>query len=100
MRKVMVRYRVKQECAEENERLVRAVYEELAASATPDLHYATFKLDDGVSFVHVACNETDGESRLLEVKAFKQFLEDLHARCEEPPVTTDLHELGSFKFWS
>jgi hypothetical protein len=54
MRQVMVRYRVKPEHAAANEALVRAVYEELAQTQPDGLQYATYKLDDGVSFVRVA----------------------------------------------
>ena len=54
MRQVMVRYKVKPELAQENERLVRAVYDELEHSAPAGLRYTTFKLEDGVSFVHLA----------------------------------------------
>ena len=59
MRQLMVRYKVKPELAQENERLVRAVYDELEHSAPAGLRYATFKLEDGVSFVHFASIETD-----------------------------------------
>ena len=51
MSKVMVRYKVKPERAQENERLIRAVYEELAQTTPAGLRYATFKLEDGVSFL-------------------------------------------------
>ena len=100
MSKVMVRYKVKPESAEENERLVRAVYEELGRTGPAGLRYATFRLDDGVSFVHIASNETeDGHSPLGEVKAFREFVKDVAERCAEPPVTHELHEVGSFRFW-
>ena len=59
MRRVVVRYRVRPDRVEENERLVRAVYEELAAVQPEGLRYATVKLDDGVTFVHVAVHETE-----------------------------------------
>jgi hypothetical protein len=100
MSKVMVRYRVKPECAQENERLIRAVYEELERTAPAGLHYATFKLEDGVSFVHVASSETeDGRNPLLEVAAFREFQENVAARCEERPVAVQLDEVGAFRFW-
>jgi hypothetical protein len=100
MSKVMVRYTVKPEKAQENERLIRAVYEELERTAPADLRYATFKLEDGVSFVHVASNENeDGPSPLRDVKAFQEFLKDVAERCAEKPLTTELHEIGSFRFW-
>jgi hypothetical protein len=61
------------------EELVRAVYAELHQTRPAGLHYATFRLDDGVSFVHVASNDTeDGQSPLSEVKAFKRFQENIN----------------------
>jgi hypothetical protein len=100
MSKIMVRYKVKPEMAQENERLVRAVYEELERTAPEGLRYATFRLEDGVSFVHIAANETDdGRSPLRDVKAFQEFQKDVRERCAEPPVTSELHEVGSFRFW-
>jgi hypothetical protein len=100
MSKVMVRYKVKPERAGENEQLVRAVYEELARTTPEGLSYATFRLDDGVSFVHIASSESgDGRSPLREVNAFREFQKDVADRCEEQPVTCDLLEVGSFRFW-
>ena len=54
MSAVLVRYRVKPDRADENAELVRAVYEELAAHQPPGFRYATFVLDDGVTFTHIA----------------------------------------------
>ncbi len=99
MSKVMVRYEVKPERAQENEQLIGAVYEELRSTVPAGLRYATFRLDDGVSFVHVASNDTDGPSPLLEVAAFQRFQQDLGERCVEPPVSVALHEIGSFRVW-
>ena len=100
MSKVMVRYKVKPDRAQENERLIRAVYEELAQTTPAGLRYATFKLEDGVSFMHLASNETeDGRSPLPSVKAFQEFQKDIAGRCAEPPDVSELHEIGSFRFW-
>lgn len=97
MRRVMVRYKVKPDRAAENVELVRAVYDELDRTEPAGLRYATFQLDDGVTFVHLASIETeDGQSPLPEVKAFRQFQENIGDRCDEAPVATELHEIGSF----
>jgi hypothetical protein len=97
MRHVMVRYKVKADRAAENEELVRAVYDELHRAEPAGLRYRTFKLDDGVSFVHVAEIDTeDGQSPLPGVAAFQRFQEHIRDRCEEPPVVTELHEVGAF----
>ncbi len=98
MRQVMVRYRVTADSAAENEMLVRAVYDELHATEPAGLRYATFKLDDGVSFVHVAETE-DGHNPLSEVQAFKEFQAGIGDRCAEPPVVTELTEIGSFRLF-
>ncbi len=99
MRRVMVRYKVKPERVAENEELVRAVYDELQRAEPAGLRYATFKLDDGVSFVHLASIETeDGHSPLSDVQAFSEFQEHIGDRCDEAPVATELHEIGSFRF--
>src|SRR5256885_7492 len=54
MEQIIVRYKVKPERVAENEELVRAVYAELGEKGPTTFHYATFKLADGVSFVHVS----------------------------------------------
>jgi hypothetical protein len=94
----MIRYRVKPDRVSENEALVRAVYEELSNDPPAGLRYATFRLADGVSFVHVAYTDTDSErSPLADVAAFTRFQAGILERCEEPPVVTELEEIGSFR---
>jgi hypothetical protein len=95
MSKVMVRYRVHPDRVAENEQLIRSVYDELAASQPDGLHYATFKLSDGVTFVHLAQH---GEPNPLgAIAAFQRFQEGIQARCAEPPVVTELDEIGSYR---
>ena len=92
----MVRYKVLPDRAGENESLVKAVYEQLARERPEGLHYATFKLPDGVSFMHVVF-ETDQPGRILnEVAAFKAFTAEIEGRCEEPPVATEVTLIGSY----
>jgi hypothetical protein len=97
----MVRYRVKPDRVAENEQLVRAVYDELQRTGPAGLHYGTFRLGDGVSFVHLASSvETeDGQSPLSQVQAFKRFQENIDDRCDERPAVTELHEIGSFQLF-
>lgn len=101
MGKVMVRYKVKPEEAERNAELVRRVYEELRQTAPAGLRYATFVLEDGVSFVHVASVQTeDGKNPLTETAAFRAFQAGIGERCDEPPAPTGLREVGSYRFWN
>jgi hypothetical protein len=100
-RRVIVRYKVKPDRVVENEELVRAVYDELHRVQATGTRYATFKLDDGVSFVHLASTETeDGRNPLSDLPAFKRFQENIGERCDEGPVATELREIGSYRFFT
>lgn len=97
MKKVMVPYKVKPNRVAENEALVKAVYEQLHKEKPKGLRYATFKLADGVSFVHLAVIE--GENPLAQLSAFKAFQAEIKERCDEPPAPVDVTEVGSYGFW-
>ena len=86
----VVSYRVKPDRAEENAELVRAVYAELEELQPPDFRYATFVMEDGVSFVHIALTEGDSEAPLPQVAAFQRFRQGLAERCEAPPQAVHL----------
>lgn len=100
MKPVLVRYKVKADRAQENEDYIKKVFEELAQNSPAGLRYASFKLDDGVSFVHIASVETDdGVNPLSETAAFKAFQDEIKDRCEEPPVAIDLNLIGAYRFF-
>ena len=96
MRQVMVSYKVKPEHVAENEALVRDVYEELGRVAPDGIRYATYRLEDGVSFVHVALQSDDGPSPLPELSAFRRFAAGIEDRCDEPPAFTTLQPIGAY----
>src|SRR5437879_5478271 len=98
MTRVIVRYKVKPDQVSNNEQLVRAVYEELHRTGTAGLRYATFRLDDGQTFVHIASTETDdGSNPLSGIAAFQRFQEGIAGRCEEAPQVSEMHEVGSYR---
>ena len=96
MKQVIVRYKVKPERAAENEALVRAVDAELHETKPAGLHYATFRLDDGINFLHLSAHDNDGPSPLTNLGAFRRFQENIADRCEEAPVVSPLTEIGSY----
>ncbi|MCU1430504.1 MAG: hypothetical protein JWL83_4504 [Actinomycetia bacterium] len=99
-RRVIVRYKTKPERAAENQQLVEAVFAALERSQPEGLRYATFRLDDGVSFVHVASVETDDGSNPLEaVEEFRRFGKEVAERCEEPPVVQVATLVGSYRLF-
>jgi hypothetical protein len=91
----MIRYRVKPDRVAENEELVRAVYKELHDAQPDGFRYATFRLDDGVSFVHIALSDGEG-TPLAALPAFQRFQQDIGERCDEPPHVSEISEIGSY----
>lgn len=100
MTATVVRYKTKPDRADENQALIEKVFGELAAASPPGLRYSSFRLADGVSFVHVASVETDdGTNPLLATPAFSEFLREIKDRCDEGPVASDATVVGSYRFW-
>ena len=50
-RATVVRYTTRPESADENERLIRAVFAQLAEQRPAGLRYSSIRLEDGVSFL-------------------------------------------------
>jgi hypothetical protein len=99
-KRVLVRYKVKEEKAEENKQLIQAVFKELEATQPPGIRYASFILPDGLSFIHIASVETaDGKNPLNLLTAFGIFSAGIKERCEEPPVAVEINEIGSYQLF-
>jgi hypothetical protein len=98
MKTVLVRYQVRPDAAAENEDLIRKVFAQLARDRPAGLRYQAFKLDDGVSFVHVASSADEGPQAnpLPGLEAFRNFVADLKGRCVEQPVVTPTHPIGRY----
>jgi hypothetical protein len=93
----VVRYRTKPEKADENAKLVAEVFAELAADDPGGLRYVTLRLEDGVSFVHIASIEGD-TNPLASSPAFKRFQSEIADRCEEGPIAMDATVVGEYSF--
>ena len=98
--KHMVSYPLEPDRVAENERYVTAVFEALREARHSGLRYATFRLGDGVSFVHfVSHEEADGSNALTSLPQFKAFAAGVKERCIGPPVRLELTENGSYGFF-
>ena len=101
MKRFIVQYRVKRERAQENQDLIKKVFEELHGKAPAGVSYAVFKGLDGVSFLHiVSVDPKAGDNPISQLSAFKAFQAGIRERCEEAPVLTDLEaeSIGSYGF--
>jgi hypothetical protein len=95
----VVRYTTKLDRADENQALIEQVFAELGTERPEGLRYATFRLADGVSFVHVASIETpDGANPLATLPAFGTFQREIADRCEEGPLVSGATVVGSYGF--
>jgi hypothetical protein len=101
MRTVIVRYETKPDRADENQRLVEKVFAELAERQSDNFRYASFRLEDGVSFVHVVTETDDGSNpvSLADVPAFAAFQREIADRRAVQPVAQGATIVGSHRFF-
>jgi hypothetical protein len=94
----VIRYTTKPECADENARLIREVFAELAREQPDGLQYSAFRLADGVSFLHVAVFDTE-DNPLTASAAFGEFQSAIEARIADGPVQSDATVVGSYRLF-
>jgi hypothetical protein len=95
---IVVRYQAKPERADENQRLIEAVFAGLDEHKPEGFAYRAFRLDDGVSFIHVVTEHDIAEADSLQsVPAFQEFLAGIADRCDVPPVAVGATIVGSYR---
>lgn len=100
MRTIVVRYETKPDRGDENQQLAEKVFADLAERQPDNFRYASFRLEDGVSFVHVLIETDDGSNpmSLAEIPAFVEFQEGMADRCAVQPVAQGAALIGSHRF--
>jgi hypothetical protein len=96
---VVVRYQAKPERADENQKLIEAVFADLDARQPNGFTYKVFRLEDGVSYVHVVIEHDDVEKKdsLQDVPAFQAFVADIGERCDVPPLAMGATVVGGYR---
>jgi hypothetical protein len=95
MPNVVVRYRTKPECADENQALIEKVFAELNSMDQTGFSYVSLRLADGVSFVHMVIEDDGGGIvSLADVPAFQAFTAGIAERCDEQPVAMGATVVG------
>jgi hypothetical protein len=94
---VVVQYKTHEHAADENQKLVEEVFAQLNQADPGGVRYATFRLADGVSFVHVAVIEGE-ENPLQDIPAFKEFQSGIGDRAAAPPESAAATMVGSYRF--
>jgi hypothetical protein len=91
----VVRYTTRPEVADENERLITAVFAQLAKERPDGMRYVAIRLDDGVSFVHVALFDGD-DNPLSALGAFGEFVSTIGTRCVDGPNPANGTVIGDY----
>ncbi|MGA3221262.1 MAG: hypothetical protein ABSE77_19665 [Acidimicrobiales bacterium] len=91
----VVCYTTRPEAAEENERLITAVFAQLAEERPDGMRYVAIRLDDGVSFVHVALFDGD-DNPLPTLGAFGEFVSAIDTRCADGPSPANGTVIGDY----
>ncbi len=91
----VVRYTTRAGSADENEKLIKAVFAQLAEQLPKGLRYVAIRLDDGVSFIHVAVHEND-HNPLAAFPAFGEFASTIKERCTDGPAPVNGTVVGSY----
>ena len=90
----VIRYRTKPECADDNARLIADVFAELAERDTAGIRYTALRLDDDVTFIHVAVLDGD-DNPLASSPAFAAFQAGIGDRLEEGPFPATATVVGT-----
>ena len=98
MKTTVVRYQAKPDRADENQRLIEAVFADLEKLEPEGFTYKVFRLEDGVSFMHVVIeHDVEKPDSLQDVPAFRAFVADIADRCDVPPVARGATVVGGYR---
>src|SRR3954447_16338528 len=97
MKSTVVRYQAKPDRADENQKLIEAVFSDLTRLEPKGFSYNVFRLEDGISFMHVVVeHDVDSPDSLQAVPAFQAFVADIADRCDVPPLAMSATVVGSY----
>jgi hypothetical protein len=96
MKRSLIRYTTKPDRADENERLIQAVFEELRAKAPDSVRYLALRLADG-TFLHLVADEGSGGNPIPGLAAFRAFQSGIKDRCVQPPQSEEAVIVGNYR---
>jgi len=92
----VIRYEMRPDAADDNQGLIEAVFAQLAEQAPAGIRYASFRLGDGVTFVHVG--QVDEGAALTDLPAFQEFQKGFGERAAGKPDANEATLIGSYGF--
>jgi hypothetical protein len=91
----VVRYTTKPGSADENEKLIRAVFAQLSEQQPDGLRYIAIRLNGGASFMHIALLDDD-HNPLTALPAFGEFVSAINERCTSGPAPASGTVVGAY----
>jgi hypothetical protein len=74
------------------------VFADLEERQPAGFTYKVFRLEDGVSFIHMVIeHDVEDPDSLQAVPAFQTFVADIAERCDVPPVATGATIVGGYR---
>ena len=104
MKRNLIRYRTRPELADENQRLIEAVFEELQHKQLAGVRYAALRGPDA-AFYHLVMSEPTSEgspregsgSPITQLDAFRTFQSGVRDRCIEGPQSGEVTIVGNYR---
>lgn len=99
MSTTLTRYRIKPEYCDEHQRLIEAVFIELGATDADGFTLKVFRIDDGLTYLHVVITHDDVEDPvdLQEMRSYRAFAAAWPERCDEPPAIHGATVIGGWR---
>jgi len=95
MNRRLIRYRAKPDRADENQRLIEAVFQELRERKPDGVRYMVLRMADD-SFAHFV--ELDGSANPLQaLESFRKFSGSAGERTVEPPAASEAKVIGDYR---
>jgi hypothetical protein len=95
MNRRLIRYKAKPDRADENQRLIEAVFQELREKQPEGVRYMVLRMADD-SFAHFV--ELDGTVNPLQaLESFRKFSGTAAERALEPPVASEVRVIGDYR---
>lgn len=101
MRRQIVIYKAKPETADDNQRLIEKVFEELRAKQPADMRYLSARLSDD-TFVHIAISDDagGGPPPFAKLESFQAYLAGVRDRMTAPPLQSEAMIIGDYRMLS
>jgi hypothetical protein len=95
MNRRLIRYKTKPGRADENQRLIEAVFQELRTAKPDGVRYMVLRMADD-SFAHFV--ELEGSANPMQsLEAFRKFSGTAAERALEPPVASEATVIGDYR---